>query len=77
MQGTESCFGLLSHRTSVREHHHLGQIGYCGIAGHRYRAGGGLLQAGYDFEHGALSGPVFPHQGYPVLVAHDETHVAE
>ena len=70
MQMRKSLFGFLSHGSSVREHHYLGQIGHLSSARHHGISLRGQLQSGHDFEHGTLSCTVLSHQGNTILVAH-------
>ena len=73
----KSLLGLLAHRALVAQHHHLGEVADGGIAGHRHRARSGLLQSGYDFQHGGLPGSVLSHEGNTVFVVNDIRNVLE
>ena len=73
----KSLLGLLTHRVSVTQHHHLWQVSHCGITRHRHCTLGGSLQPRYHLEHRALAGTVLAHQGNAVAVVDDITDIGE
>ena len=71
----KSLFRLFTHRMLVAQHHHLRQIADGGTAGNSHRSRSGLLQSGYNLQHGGLPGPVLAHKGDTVFVIDDIRNV--
>ena len=68
---------LLLDREGILQHHLLRQIAHAHILRHRHGARRGLLQAGYNLEHGALARAVLAHKGNLVAGVYHIAYVVE
>jgi hypothetical protein len=68
---------LLPERAVAAEAHFLGEIGQAGAARHRHLAAVGRLQAGDNFEQGALAGAVDAHKCGLLAARHLKVNILE